>query len=502
MTGINKNQRTDVCLIVEGSYPYVTGGVAAWVHDLIISQPDVSFSVVCIVPDQADMRLRYELPKNVKLVQNVIIRAEPSTHQPSREDKKVISEMIATHIKKFSLQQAGLKDLQQIIEFLQRYGNRFDIREFLDSEEGWDCMVKVYNDLLAGNSFIDYFWSFRSLLSGFYAVMAAELPYAKVYHATCTGFAGLLGARANQQTGSPLIISEHGIYTNERRIEIASVDWLESQNIVSQNLTIDKVDQGLRDLWLGMFISYSRIAYESAAKIITLFKENQELQKEDGASAEKMAIIPNGINVGRFMNISRKNDGHPPTVALIGRVVPIKDVKTFIRAVHVLKDKVPDLRAWVIGPMEEDEDYAEECRELTDSLRLQNILSFTGSVKVDDYLPEVDVVTLTSISEAQPLVILEAGAAGIPCVATDVGNCRELLHGTETEQPMLGQGGLIVPISNPQAVAEALADLLIHRDKHHRLSEALRARVKKYYDRELHNRSYNYLYSTLIAETV
>lgn len=500
MIGIDKNNRTDICLIVEGSYPYVLGGVAAWVHDLIQSQPEFTFSIVTIVPEGAEMKQRYELPKNVKYLKNIIIKTEQSRLQPSKQDKRVISEVIANQVKKFSMQQANLSDLQEIISFLEKYGDRFDIREFLDSEEGWECMVKVYNDLLAGNSFIDYFWSFRSLLSGFYAVMAADLPHAKVYHTTCTGFAGLLGARAHLQTKSPLMVSEHGIYTNERRIEIASVDWLESQNLVSQNLTIDKVDRGLRDLWLGMFISYSRICYQASDKIITLFKENQELQKEDGAETSKMSIIPNGINVQRFGAIPRSTKAHQPTVALIGRVVPIKDVKTFIRSIQILKGKVPNVRAWVLGPVEEDADYADECQELVDMLGLRDTLTFTGSVKVDDYMQEIDIVALTSISEAQPLVILEAGAAGIPCVATNVGNCAELIHGTENEDPLLGPGGAIVPISNPQATAEAMADLLLNKEKYRRMSDTVKTRVRKYYDRELHNRSYSYLYASMVNE--
>lgn len=499
---INTKVQTDVCLIVEGSYPYVMGGVSAWVQDLIMSQPNTSFSVVSIMPENADLRLRYQYPSNLKHVETVILRNKPTEANVSRSEKKVIAEMVADQIKTFSTQRATLFDVKKTIDFLDRFGDRFDIREFLDTEEGWNALVSVYNELMPGTSFIDYFWSFRSMMTGFYSVIAANLPSAKVYHATCTGFAGLLGARARIQTGSPLIVSEHGIYTNERRIEISSIDWLESQNLVSQNLTIDLVDKDLRDLWLGIFISYSRVCYEAASRIITLFKENQELQIEDGADPAKMQIIANGVNVERFGSIRRTAAFHPPTVAMIGRVVPIKDVKTFIRAAFELKKKLPDLRAWVMGPMDEDTDYSDECRELVNSLGLQTTLQFKGSVKVDEYLPEVDVVALSSISEAQPLVILEAGAVGIPCVATDVGNCRELIYGTDTEEPMLGQGGEIVSISNPQEMSDALLALLLDKQKHREYSQAIKERVHRYYNRAQHNGAYQHLYQSLMGEKV
>ncbi len=499
---INTRIQTDVCIIVEGSYPYVMGGVSAWVQDLIISQPDSTFSVVSIMPENADLKLRYQYPSNLKHVETVILRDKPTEHDVTRHEKKAIAEMVKEQFRAFASQSATLFDVKKTIDFLGRHGDRFDIREFLDTEEGWNALVAVYQEMMSGHSFVDYFWSFRSMLTGFYSVIGANIPQAKVYHATCTGFAGLLGARARIQTGSPLIVSEHGIYTNERRIEISATDWLESQNLISANLTIDEMDKGLRDLWINIFISYSRVCYEAASRIITLFKENQQLQIEDGADPAKMQIIANGVNVERFGSIHRTTAFHPPTVALIGRVVPIKDVKTFIRACFELKKKLPDLRSWIMGPLDEDIDYADECRELVNSLNLQSTIEFKGSVKVDEYLPEVDVVTLSSISEAQPLVILEAGASGIPCVATDVGNCRELIYGTDTEEPMLGAGGEIVSISNPQEMSEALQSLLVDKAKHKQCAQALKERVHRYYDRNQHNNAYHHLYQSLMGERV
>jgi glycosyltransferase involved in cell wall biosynthesis len=133
---------------------------------------------------------------------------------------------------------------------------------------------------------------------------------------------------------------------------------------------------------------------------------------------------------------------------------------------------------------------------------MQTTLQFKGSVKVDEYLPEVDVLALSSISEAQPLVILEAGAAGIPCVVTDVGNCRELIYGTDTEEPMLGQGGEIVSISNPQEMSDALLALLLDKQKHREYSQAIKERVHRYYNRAQHNGAYQNLYQSLMGEKV
>lgn len=77
----------------------------------------------------------------------------------------------------------------------------------------------------------------------------------------------------------------------------------------------------------------------------------------------------------------------------------------------------------------DDEEYAEECYALVDQLKIKNII-FTGRVDIVKYMEKLDFTILTSISEGQPLSVLESFAARRPCVTTDVGCCRELLEGS------------------------------------------------------------------------
>ena len=80
----------------------------------------------------------------------------------------------------------------------------------------------------------------------------------------------------------------------------------------------------------------------------------------------------------------------------------------------------------------DDEEYAQECYELVKQLKLENII-FTGRVDIVKYMEKLDFTILTSISEGQPLSVLESFAARRPCVTTDVGCCRELLEGKEED---------------------------------------------------------------------
>ena len=165
-------------------------------------------------------------------------------------------------------------------------------------------------------------------------------------------------------------------------------------------------------MWVDTFVAYSHACYQAAGAIVTLYEGNQQFQLQDGAPPDKLTVIPNGIDVDRYAAVQRAPAPHAPTVALIGRVVPIKDVKTFLRACAILKGMLPRLEALIVGPTDEDEAYYQECVNLVRFLNLTDTVTFTGRVKLEEFLGRIDVVVLTSISEAQPLVILEAGSSG------------------------------------------------------------------------------------------
>ena len=125
------------------------------------------------------------------------------------------------------------------------------------------------------------------------------------------------------------------------------------------------------------------------------------------------------------------------SVGAVLRVTPIKDVKTMIQAFSFAKEKVPNLKLWIMGPCDEDEHYAKECFDLVQALGVKDVI-FTGRVDIREYLGRMDFTILTSISEGQPLTILESYAAHKPVIATDVGNCRELIYGEEEDSEPAG----------------------------------------------------------------
>ena len=110
-------------------------------------------------------------------------------------------------------------------------------------------------------------------------------------------------------------------------------------------------------------------------------------------------------------------------------------------------------------------------------------------------------MALTSISEAQPLVMLEAYAAGVPCVATDVGSCRELIEGYSEEDKALGHAGAVVNIADPLATAEECLKLLGNPELWNKAQQAGLARVTSFYTEQLMYDRYREMYQIAMAKS-
>ena len=325
------------------------------------------------------------------------------------------------------------------------------------------------------------------------ARIAHAIPPPAIIHALTTGYAGLLGAMLKQLTGRPLILTEHGIYTKERKIDLQSLFLEEIEGWSDQASPSGMAYH--KQLWSRMFEGIGRLVYNAADPIITLYEQNRQRQISDGADPARTHIIPNGVDVDRYAPLrARRPQQIPQILGLIGRIVPIKDIKTFIRAVGVLATSLPEIEGWLIGPEEEDPDYVVECRDLVRSLQLEGHIRFLGFQKVEDMLPKLGLLVLTSISEAFPLVIGESHASGLPVLATDVGACRDLIEGKEAADRLLGLAGEVVPIADPDALARAALALLTDPARWTAAQGAGIARVERYYRQSQVIDSYREIY--------
>jgi glycosyltransferase involved in cell wall biosynthesis len=159
-------------------------------------------------------------------------------------------------------------------------------------------------------------------------------------------------------------------------------------------------------------------------------------------------------------------------------------------------NEIPEAEAWIVGPMDEDEEYAQECVNMAESLGIQDNVKFLGFQNIKEILPLSGLQTLTSISEGMPLVILEGFAAGVPCVATDVGSCYDLIKGGLNEEDIaLGSAGEITGIANPSALAAEYIRYLKDEVLWKEAQAVALKRVDKYYRQEAFLGAYRDLYN-------
>ena len=187
---------------------------------------------------------------------------------------------------------------------------------------------------------------------------------------------------------------------------------------------------------------------------------------------DQWRTIPLGLDLDELLGRAGRSGvlrarvgiGDEPLVGMLGRLVPIKDVATAIRAMA----RVPDAHLALVG---DGEDRAALVALATD-LGLADRVHFVGwRHDIGDVLADIDVALLTSRNEGTPVALIEAAAAGRPAVATDVGGVRAVIDD--------GVSGLVVPVGDDQAVAVAVRRRLVD-DVAALYDELLGARTNRY----------------------
>lgn len=220
--------------------------------------------------------------------------------------------------------------------------------------------------------------------------------------------------------------------------------------------------------------------YCKFADAVTLV-ESQQVQYFHDALAvptAKLHHISNGARLrardGVVGNRTRRQLGIPDDVFVLffaGRLQPIKGLDTLLRAAHLLPgDARGVIRILIAGDGPERARLERE----RDELGLQSIVSFLGPRSdVADLLHCADAFVMTSISEGLPMALLEAMATGVPCIATAVGGIPDLFA---------GGAGILVPVSDAQAVANAITRVMGDDGLRARLSSQARARIIEAHD--------------------
>jgi glycosyltransferase involved in cell wall biosynthesis len=491
---IRKSESVDVMIIGEGTYPYIRGGVSSWIHQLLLGLPEISFGIIFLGSRKEDYgEICYELPINLLHLEVHYLFDDTKPLPSKREGSAEAMTIIQSLYKQFKDKNNAFPAPMQNIEFFTK---KMPYEDFLYAHKTWEFIEEKYKKNCPDISFIDYFWTLRNMHKPIWTLadIVATMPKAKVLHSPSTGYAGFLATLASYDRRLPFLLTEHGIYTRERKIDMLTADWVDFKKPTL--LKQPEEANYIKTMWVKFFERIGEFAYARADSVLSLYSGARDIQVRFGAPIEKTRVIPNAVDVeGLGALVQKREEGIPPIVTLIGRVVSIKDIKTFIRAMRITITAIPQAQGWIVGPMNEDKVYAQECENMTESLGIKDNIKFLGFQNIKDILPKSGLLTLTSISEGMPLVILEGFAAGVPCVATDVGSCYDLIKGGIDEDDIaLGSAGEVTGIANPSALAAEYVRYLSDASLWKSAQKSALARVDKYYRQETFLDAYRDLY--------
>ena len=469
-----------VCFLAEGCYPYVVGGVSSWIHSMIRSYPEVEFIILTVLANRSMRgKFAYELPENVSEVYEVYLDDADWSHTRKSGRRLRLSRREFQAIRGMVLDEDV--DWEVLFELFHR--KHMSVDDFLMGADFLNIVTEYYNKSYPEITFSDFLWTLRSIYLPLCFVLNTDVPKADIYHCSATGYSGVLGAMGKYFHKGALLVSEHGIYTREREEELIKAKWV----------------QGIyKNIWIDQFMKMSKLAYDKADIVTSLYQRARQLQIDLGCPAEKTRVTPNGIDTARLQNLPGKTEEEKDiiNVGAVLRITPIKDVKTMIQAFSFACRQMPNLHLWLMGPNDEDPEYAQECYELVDMLGIDTI-TFTGRVDIREYLGRMDMTLLTSISEGQPLTILESYAARKPVIATDVGNCRELIYGDGDD---FGPAGILTHIMNLDETTKAILDLAQDEELRRTMGENGYNRVMSGFKIQDMKETYRQIYQTLARQ--
>jgi glycosyltransferase involved in cell wall biosynthesis len=155
---------------------------------------------------------------------------------------------------------------------------------------------------------------------------------------------------------------------------------------------------------------------------------------------EKILVIPNAVDAAQFAGLHR--DHSEGAIGFIGRLDPIKRVGDLVAAMSFLEER---FTLHIFGDGEDRKNIEQQIAE--NNLR-DRIILHGAIAKPQAAFEKIDLLVLPSAAEGFGLVLIEAMAAGVPIVATDVPGIRDVVRHEQT--------GLLVPVAQPRAIAEAI----------------------------------------------
>lgn len=459
-----------VALINEGTYPVTTGGVSTWCDQLITGMPDHSWEVVTLtaatgtpvtwmLPDQVRSTVLYPLwaPVRHGLAESNLlhrrrrVRVRTALHDfwsavlpPA--DTALISEGTVWHDPLAlgdalrSLVAAGEGDLSRLL------GTEGSAVALLDAWQAHSPALARSVRLSVGAAV-----EAATLVDRTLAATDVRFGEVDLIHASSNGAASLVALARKWRDGTPVILTEHGVYLRERYLALASTQlgWAARYAVCT----------ALRALCV--------LTYAEADLLLPVSDFNARWAVRLGADPARIHTVHNGVDVDSMPLVGP--EPATPTISFVGRIDPLKDLDNLVRSYALVRRDLPEARLLIFGPCPPGNEHYKRSIEATiDQLGVTDGVSWMGPTAGPRPAFEAGtVVALSSVSEGLPFTTIEAMMCGRATVNTDVGGVSEAV-GRD------GVLGGLVPPRDPEAFAAECLRLL--RNHEERAAVSRRAR--------------------------
>ncbi len=499
MTRGKTNSRLSVVLATEGTYPFYTGGVSTWCHQLTQKLPEIDFRIFAVTTNPFS-DCRYELSENVREVVKAPLwgtmqPADYSWHQSVtdvfrgriestdvnlRRDYLPLWECFLARVFPDSFLDDGNDPLEglaaALVEMHILYNTKYNYQKVWACPLVWEAFryfasrVCVSRPVETLNPTVAELKQAYRLLYHFLSVLCFPIPHADLSHSSAAGFCGLPCVIAKVDMQRPYLLTEHGVYLREQYL----------------NLRRDVKSLFVRWFMYRVFTLVAQLNYRFADQVSPVCAFNARWERELGTGPEKIKVIYNGCDPKKF-------HPHPsqlktrPVVSTVGLIYELKGQLDLIEAAHRVKQVIPDVEFRFYG-IASDEKYYAKCVEKVKQYQLEETVYFRGNTKSpSEVYSHADVIAFSSISEAFPYVVVEAMLSGAAIVSTDVGGVREAL----------GNAGVLVRSRSPHELAQAITMLLESREERQRLGECAMARALSKFTEETFFENYRGTYDDL-----
>jgi polysaccharide biosynthesis protein PelF len=458
-----------VLLINWDCYPnFPTGGVYTWTKSLVDAMTDYEFIVVNELSN-SNSNGKYTIPQNVSKVFEVPIFGATRYEEFCKRNDFLLERILRTtqkaiekkfvplyeeFLKSVLSDRCNTKILTDTVIKLHDLLTVYDAKKCLEHHLVWDIFIEYLNkEPLYRNM------TFKEALTAFHLIqrniqlLSIEIPKVDIIHCSLAWLPSLVAVYAKKESNCPVIITEHGVAFRELLLYYNGFLFDEPSKI----------------FWKVFSHNIVRAIYSITDLITPVCEANKKWEQSLGAELSKIRVIYNGVDTSRFKPMKVKREDPRPTVVTVARVDVFKDIVCLIQSIKYVKEQIPDIKCLIYGTSS-DLDYSLRCLRTVKELQLEDNVKFMGGTKEPEKVyNEADVIAISSITEGFPFTIIEAMACGKAVAASDVGGVREALEGC----------GLLVRSRRPQALAQAIVQLIKDENLRSQFEQAALKKVRE-----------------------